>query len=410
MLENTITTTGTNMIYFLIIALLSIPIHAMDTSAPPARLTMGEKTPLLAGQPARVQMQDDEQPLLFDGSRHYFDEETRKNTRKTTIKQCLYGAALAGTGAGCLFCLIGCAFGGCLSACAKSTVGVVFCKVPGGKLVEFGLIEGSTGVFVGNLIGGIIGGVEAKGRFKKNSDPLKWKDGLIISPETLEAADSRLKLWIQKSTLKTLIQNAGYGSPLFTRTFQSLYTCHYQPSEKPIIANLRKRLERNITQLMLFHALREAGLPKDVVRYLFSFLKATDLPDITCISEKELFFLMRNVSDYGERKEKPAVCYDYASPLLLANTGWVSWTPTEKHPIRCEMGCFERSKHWYFLENGPVIYLPFTMQLSSCYKFEDDPAYAKQFAHPSSPQISALLLERQKYAPHNKLEKLLGAA
>jgi len=408
------------MIYLLLIILVATPLAAME----PVSLSMNDKAtketmPLLA--PQRVAMNDQEnadesKSILFNGSRRYYDHASYKKVRNEAIKRCACDSLCSGLGMGCLVCAGADAFAGCLYACAGSSKGLIF-KWAGSLFVECGVFCGGATCLSITSITGCGLACDTHTKIANNPEKLEWNDELKISSDMLAAADPKKMIWLERESLKNLVERASKKSinnDCALPFLRKLFTCSYC-TEKKIRNVITKRLQFKaiIPALLADKFKKKLGvkgaydLPKDVIKHIFTFIDFTEINKQSYVTEKELFYLLRDLTknQYPYFVQMHPVAFAYAKQLLLAQNGWLSLTKSEQYPIRCEMKYFDitalpqNAKRWYCPAEGPTIYLPFDPQLARYYQFEKDPAYQAEHNHPSNSQITALLAERKKHAP-----------
>lgn len=399
------------MLSLLLIILITTPLAAME----PVSLRMEDKAPietthLLAPQPVAMNDKENADPsksILFNGSRRYYDYESYKKVRNEAIKRCTCDTLCSGLGMGCVGCLFGQSIAGCMYACRGTSKGIYFCFTTGGLCIEWGTTGAGAGFLAMPLLLGGPFACSALMEIANNPEKLEWNNQLEISSDMLAAADPKKLIWLERNLLRNLVERASQKSinndcalPFLSK----LFACSYC-AEKKVRDAITKRLQVKaiIPALLAEKFQKEYHLPKDVIRHLFKFIDFTKINKQSYVTEKELFYLLRDLAKNHYNEPIRPVAYTYAKQLLLAQNGWISLTKSEKYPIKCEMKYFDinslpqKTKRWYKLNEGPTIYLPFDPQIAKYYKFEEDPAYQTEFEHPSNQQIMTLLAERKKY-------------
>jgi predicted nucleotidyltransferase len=404
------------MLYSLLIILISAPLAAME----PVQLRMEdeqptERQPLLAPQPVTMNDQGkigESRSILFNGSRRYYNHPSYKRVRNEAIKECLCGTLCSCLGMGCVGCLFGQSIAGCMYACGGTSKGFLFCFTTGGLCVEWGTTGAGAG-FIGVplLLGGPFA-CSASMEVANDPERLEWNNELKIFSDMLEAADPKKMIWLERNLLRNLVERASQKSinnDCALPFLRKLFACSYC-AEKKVRNIISKRLQFKaiIPALLADKFQKECHLPKDVIKHLFKFIDFTEINKLSYVTEKELFYLLRDLARFQYNMPLPPVAYTYAKQLLLAQNGWLALTKSEQYPIRCEMKYFDintvpqNAKRWYCPTEGPTIYLPFDSQLAKYYKFEDDPEYQAEHMDQTSKKIECLLQLRQEIVAHNR--------
>lgn len=369
-----------------------------------------ETTPLIA--PQRLVMDDHEktQSIFYDGTRAFYDDEARRKMRNEIIEECVCATAATTAGMVCFGCVFGNSLAGCICACANgnSQAGTLFCHQTGGLFFELGMASGSGGSLFGGLFVGGIACSEAKKKISAKSSTLSEFDFKGYNEISKVGRTDKI-FWIKKGVLNKLLKRVlpatGYMSR-FSGWISEKFSCsenHKKMPLKMVAQRLEQRL--NIRTLLADTFYKDHKLPKEVIKYLFKYIDFTLLDTHSYVSEKEFLCLLQCYTDNDSQvpKDLRRFITKYKLQALLAQNGWIAFTKSEKYPIRCEMKYFnthtlaQTAKEWYSAGHGPVIYLPFSPQLAQCYKFEEDPAYAKEHVDPSDMLIRVLLILRQNF-------------
>lgn len=322
---------------------LCAPLLAMDRDSD----IPNEGTPLIA--PVSVSM-NEEAPIFFDGTRLFYDAQSRVEVRNAIIKKCLCATIINTIGCGCIGASIGISGSGFLYACGVNQ-GLLFHNIWGLLLEPCTFCGGSMCVFSTPVIS-ITESCQASAENGDDPQKMIWEKPLEITPEMIHAADNRKLIRLEKGHLEALLEQASTKSFLddFPWPWLNKLLCCSYCDENLVIESIKNRLIQD--------------------------------PDNTSISERELLFLLRDLTNYDERPAYPEVADAYAKQALLAKYGWLSFKKTDKYPLKCKMKYFDRqsipegAKEWYCHQEGQAVYLPNSkIQLIRHYKFSEDPAY-----------------------------------
>jgi hypothetical protein len=388
--------------------LIMSPIIAME---PVPLLMRDENTPLIAPRQLLMNEQSDEnekeKSIFFDGTRRFYNEEGCKQMCKETCKEWLCMAAITGISCGCLVGGCGEAFAGCFYACSHNSLGcALFETVQGGLFLDCCVLGCGATSGAGTVCWGYIFGVAILNQCDTDIKQMKWHRELSIPAETLKDADPHEIIWFEKSTIQSLLDHATARSSSFfeplalIRNIKSGFFCSQWKIRNQINARLSVP---SLLRRELAHKFRqEHRLPKDLIMHLFTYINFSDLNKYSCISKKELLYLLNGLSASSPISQNAQNLVHY---IILAQNGWLSLNKNEKYPIRCEMKYIDatalpqHARNWYRTQEGPSIYLPYSEQLARFYKFEEDPEYQADYTHPRDAYIGALLTERTKYTP-----------
>lgn len=384
-----------SMLIFLFMHLLTA---AMET----------EQTPLI--QPAHIRMIENQKlPILYTQTRQFFDDASSIKFRNKLIKKCLCNTLGAGIGIGCVGSGIG-ALGATVSYACGCTSGAC---IPGlcGMFAEW-ILYSTCPIFVI----GIAASSWASGiKNRLHQIKIKWDEKAEVSHEMITTAQSTKYIWIHPKTISGFVQRAQNKECLNDCLFDfihKIFTCSYA-KEKKYLNHIEKRFEKKIIMRTLlahhFYTENEHRLPKDIIKKIFSYINFKEFENYSYLTEKELVFLLRDLP-YNQ------FCHDtfytYAYQGMLEARGWISFKRSEKYPIQCEVQYFdaniiqgvaqritETAMDVYGAQTGQTMYLPYSLELARYYKFEEDPAYKKEYVHPSCTKIGTLLEQREKIAP-----------
>jgi len=300
--------------------------------------------------PALLSMSDDSdthdqnaRSVLFDRTRRFYDTASQQKVRNQAQKECLCEILFCTT---CMCCVGGCLGG---AAGAASSCGTKQCVV---------WLCGGTGLCGGS---GFLASIMTFPQFyaadiEDTPNKVAWKDRLRIPKEMRELARDTEQIFMPKDALQKLLNKVRQKDergrddcpwPCLGRVL----SCYYR-KEKQLVETIRNR--------MALHADAPQGY----------------------ITEKELFTLIEDLSDYDEQIEALTA---YAHIAQLARNGWLSFTKTEKYSLACKMHHFDTNtlpesiRAWYCHNYGPIVYLPRPEkmeQFGKYYQFNRDAEYA----------------------------------
>lgn len=312
----------------------------------------------------------DESSIFFDGTRRFYDVESKKKIRNEAIKNCMCQAVCCGFLGALAGGILGTTCGACFSCCGANTSGALFCMKQGGLFVEFNTICGGAGCIVGSATESILDASDVRQAMKDDVEKVKWDSKLVISDEIIAQADRAKSVTIAKDSLARLLMYSSSKSqqgdcvwPWLARLAAGFYRTRDQ-----IVETLKERAKRT---------------------------SSNSIP----VSEHELLSLLQDTW------HRTGVQYDstveaYARLALLAHHGWLSFGRTEKYPIRCETKYFDAialtpaQQRWYNATNQATIYVPYCPELAHVYKFEDDPHYVENPDYQHNQLVQELLNAR----------------
>lgn len=385
------------MNYLLASIIFFIPIHAMRNGP-------NERTPLveraLEDMPVRIQMEDDDRPVIYDGSRRFFDEASKRKViweaKKKYGLRCLIHSALAATGILSFFTLI------LLPEAISGGGGLA----PGDAFWMLALPL-SSAASVGSSYGFFF---QNRKRYRQEIDDkpseLHGERELIVDPTLFDQKNERMML-ASIDAVKALIEQK---EKKLTSCCNWWFCCRgiradWQDRQavKRVKAQLNRKLalEYLLTEQRLKTMFRDKyQFPKDVIGVLFAHMggslaaatlahdswpevylsdklawlgereipyesithhpfvsckhkdtnkrhdpKACLLNKYTFISEKDFLYLMRELSDEQSLRPDQGVweptniqpSYFYSDLSKLAKNGWLSFVRTDKHPVACNM-------------------------------------------------------------------------
>lgn len=334
-----------NLLAGIILLFNCLSLHTMEMQLEyPA-----EATPLI---PPRVTMEDIE-ARFFNGDRRFYDIESYRNVRNAAIKKCLCTTVLDTVTCGCLGALLGIPLCGTLlgvgvskGICLNGTCGM---------LSEAAIACCCSMCTVGCPILGITEGCRATSDCVEAPNKLAWKAMLKITPEMIGAAQDQKNIVFRKADLLALLEQASIKT-CFSRDdypwpwLGRLISCYYS-EEKNIIEQIKSRVAGNQT-------------------------------DEATISEKELLFVIRDLTNYDPKTPPHAIVQAYANQALLAANGWIAFKESDKYPFKCEMKYVDQralpadAQKWYCNEHGQTVYLPIDeIKMIQYYRVGEDPEY-----------------------------------
>jgi hypothetical protein len=332
-------------ITFLVFSTLPLSAMDMDLEDPT------EETPLV---PKQIAMS--EETPFFNKTRRFYDIESYRSVRNAAIKKCLCTTILNTAACGCLGAFLGIPLCGTLMGlgvakgiCLKGTCGV---------LSEAAIACCCGMCTVGCPSIGITEGCRATSNCVDDPNQLDWKTMLEITPEMIDAAQNEKTIVFRKADLLALLDQSSsqtclsrddYSWPWLSRWI----SCNYR-SERNIIEQIKCRVIANQT-------------------------------DNSTISEKELLYVIRDLTNNDPQNPPHAIVQTYANQALLAAHGWVAFKESEKYPFKCEMKYVDQrsipqdAKKWYCNEHGQRMYLPIPeIKMIRYYQFRQDPDYQRE--------------------------------
>jgi len=297
-----------------------------------------------------------EESPFFNETRRFYDTESYRNVRNAAIKKCICTTILDTAACGCLGAFLGIPLCGALSGigvskgiCLKGTCGV---------LGESALTCCCGMCTVGCPIMGITEGCRATSNCVEDPTQLVWETMLEITPEMIDAAQNEQTIIFRKADLLALLDQASSKTCLSRDDYpwpwlNRLLSCYYR-DEKNIIEQIKDRVAANQTETAI-------------------------------ISEKELLYVIRDLTNYDPQRPPHAIVQAYANQALLAAHGWIDFKESAKYPFKCEMKYVDGSnlpedaQKWYCNEYGQKVFLPIPeMNMIQYYKISEDPDYKNE--------------------------------
>lgn len=320
------------------------PLYSMDME-----IESDEEMPLM---PQRITMNNVESQF-FCGDRRFYDQESYQKNRNAAIKKCLCTTAIQTASCGCLGALLSIPLIGILAGLGI-TKGMWLTGTC--SLVKESAILCSCGMCtIGCPVMGITEGCQSFSTIVDDPNQVTWKTMLEITPEMIDAADNQKQIVFKKIDLLTLLDRASakscssrddYPWPWLGKLISGYYR-----DEKKIIEQVKIRV-------------------------------GAEQSDEATLSEKELLYVMRDLTNYDHENPPHPIVKAYAHQSLLAANGWIAFQQSEKYPLKCEMKyCDQRTipenaKQWYCNEHGQKVYLPIPHErMIRYYKFGEDPDY-----------------------------------
>lgn len=372
------------MLCLILFLLFSLPSLAMESVPEPMReqnisLRLGMTTDIEKNVTA-----------LFDGSRRFYDEETRNQAKRKSYKQCIKLTALRTTLSG--------------GACSALMLAINFLallithdsvKFSYPEIVSLTFAESSFFIAIYLVYFSILDWITIVQPVTKEYNPFRehisdrWpcnqvslaKPYATIPESMINAASTTKLIHADKNKISTIYRSS--------TIFEYL---HFDRLRRVIFSKNDFELLKRIQNILLLAELSENDKDKE----------------FCSMHEKDFLSLMKknepyNWEDLTTERSKP-----YLAASILAENGWVAFSQSEKYPIQCNMQYFDMNAipedtHVYFTEHdiSPTMYLPFSTQLAHYYKFEEDPAYTLEYEAPTNRQLAQLLQLRQEIIGRN---------
>ncbi len=397
---------------YITLALLHLPLFSMEP--------IDERAPLLT--PRHISMDDspeiaDAPDILCTGSRRFFNQKSRRKIAcqyycKSACIAHLNASAMSPmgliiTGQGPLYKYF----------CCGTTSG---CLLPGccGMFTEFAV----PGCLLMYALGVCVSLKDQKSEQRRALDDphaLNWIDEIEIPQDLLKAASDTKEILFTHKDLDTLIYYVIHKPELSLEeqreqeknmcntcwpTFGDCirYFTGFNPTRTSIINRIKKRSRKKpFIRYQIAQYLFGKTIPKDIVKIILTY---ADLPLVCHVTEKEFIYLLHGLSNKpNECGELPMVCKLYARQILMAKSGWFSFTQSKDYPIPISMKYFDLTQipqiaaEWYIAFEGPQLYFPYSPKLARYYSFENDPLYQGKNIRESSEQIKHLLELRERY-------------
>lgn len=422
--------------YVFFISSLSIPLVGME---PVDLANDQEAVPLLEqvqeAQDVRLQMDmeeddtnlDEQKPVLFDGTRRFYDEETRIQVKKRAIKQCLKSTAVQ-TITGTSFAMLIFYFVIYYFLSKHYEINPLALDLYASCSASIFVLYSLLFSFEGYLFI-IRPAIAEETPFSSHYNLCGRVEKRITIPQSIiDSADITKNIPIADNyaeslhfTISSLLfKKLHYDKlrrSLFSRENYEFYSAMLEHLKNPKIT-LREHYRNLAYQIKKLLVLK---LPREIVGHIFSKFPNNNILEhmmshcpqnlkdkkILFLNEKELLLLLQK-----NKLLKWQECLEYGlSPYLAASileeNGWIAFSKSKKYSIRCNMKFFVKDimpnhMNYYFAKfSEPTIYLPYSLQLAHYYKFEDDPAYTLEHIAPTNRKIERLLQLRQEIIGRN---------
>lgn len=241
-----------------------------------------------------------------------------------------------------------------------------------------------------------------------------------VCPELINAANDTTPIYEKRNTIRTWLDHSPkfwnirkYIIPADRAMYKVLQKITARVENAPPLREEYRRIAFRVKEFL------KKRLGRDIVQHLSQFFPQKNIL---------LFMLAHHKSErwdneYSYRTEKEVLqlmtgttypsIYSQLDPYfnvtILAQNGWLAFTPSEKYPIRCQTSFFDRfalpddSREAYAFQTEylkPTVYLPYHPDIAHYYKFEEDPHYNKEDQNPSNEKIRTLLAFRQEILAH----------
>jgi hypothetical protein len=366
---------------------------------------------------------DEQKSVFFDGSRRFYDDESRELARdracEKRLKPIVFNSTL------CTGITIG-----------TATLAVHLCEWCRSLNVRDYAIMTSLVMSYFLIMYSIIDwvfeikpAIAERNPFSYRKSCCNDEQSVTIPQAMIDAADSTKIIFCDQPRLQR-----GYATcscPFFKKLrYNGLRRIFFSKKDIELHNKIQERLDNPCTPLReqyrnLAYQIKKllvTELPRELIAHIFSNFPNQNILEhmldhhpkdwwdkgICHLNEEELLLLMKKSSITQWEKFYEYGLSPYLTASVLAENGWVAFAKNKKYPIQCNMKFFniyampnEHMKRYFAKFVNPTVYLPYSPQLAQYYKFEDDPAYALEHVNPTSKKIKHLLQLRQEIVARN---------